>query len=404
MTQPSALNKRPTRRKFIADAALAGSTIAFVAKAPSVLAQATPVRIGVVNTFTGINALSADTNVKGMTLFFDKIGWTVAGRKIEVVQEDDQFNPQIGLQKVRKLVESDHVDLVCGPQASNVAMAVLNYCKESKTLMLVWAGTDALTWDRVPFLYRPGLTSWQLSTPAAEWIASNLGKDVVLAAADFAAGHDVMRTFKEGFLPKGGKVLKEMYPPLGTGDYSPYLTEIMSIAPPVVYAFFTGTDAVRFVQQFSQLGLSAKTRLTGFAPLTDGSTLPAQGDTALGVVTPQIYVDTLDTPENRAFVADYRARYNAFPDTYSVYGYDTARIIEMALTETKGETSDKERLREAIGKASFASPRGPFRFDPETHNPDQNVYITEIAKLDGRYAQKVIATVGNVRDPNVKPG
>jgi branched-chain amino acid transport system substrate-binding protein len=288
MIEPSAPNKRPTRRKFIADAALAGSAAAFVAKAPSVLAQAAPIRIGVVNTFTGINALSADTNVKGMTLRFDKIGWTVAGRKIEVVQEDDQFNPQIGLQKVRKLVESDHVDLVCGPQASNVAMAVLNYCKESKTLMLVWAGTDALTWDRVPFLYRPGLTSWQLSTPAAEWIASNLGKDVVLAAADFAAGHDVMRTFKEGFLPKGGKVLKEMYPPLGTGDYSPYLTEIMSIAPPVVYAFFTGTDAVRFVQQFSQLGLSAKTRLTGFAPLTDGSTLPAQGDTALGVVTPQI--------------------------------------------------------------------------------------------------------------------
>jgi branched-chain amino acid transport system substrate-binding protein len=381
----------------------AGAALAFAAKAPSVRAQSAPVRIGIVNTFTGINALPADTNINGMTLYFDSIGWTAAGRKIELVKEDDQFNPQIGLQKVRKLVESDHVDLVCGPQASNVAMAVLNYCKESKTLMLVWAGTDALTWDRVPFLFRPGLTSWQLSMPMADWVASNVSKDAVLAAADFAAGHDVMRTFKEGFVRKGGKILKEFYPPLGTGDYSPYLTDILSIAPPVVYAFFTGTDAVRFVQQFVQLGLSAKTRLTGFAPLTDGSTLPAQGDAALGVVTPQIYVDSLDTPENKAFVAAYRARYNAYPDTYSAYGYDTARIIETALKDTNGATSDKERLRAAIAKVSFASPRGPFRFDPETHNPIQNVYITEIAKLGGRHAQKVIATIEQVRDPNVKP-
>jgi branched-chain amino acid transport system substrate-binding protein len=308
------------------------------------------------------------------------------------------------LQKVRKLVESDHVDLICGPQASNVAVAVLNYCKESKTVMLVWAGTDSITWERIPYLFRPGLTSWQVATPMAGWITENVTKEVVLAGADFAAGHDVMRTFKEAFLPKGGKVLKEMYPPLGTGDYSPYLTDILSIAPPAVYAFFTGTDAVRFVQQFAELGLRAKTRLTGFAPLTDGSTLPAQGDTAIGVTTSQIYVDSLDNAENTSFVAVYRARYDAYPDTYSTYGYDTARFIESALKETNGDASNKDRLREALEKVAFASPRGPLRLDPVTHNPIQNVYITEIAKTDGRLAQKVIATVESVRDPSVKPG
>ena len=148
-------------------------------------ATAQPVRLGILNTFTGINAARRRTNIKGMTLYFDHIGWTVAGRKIELIKEDDQFNPQIGLQKIRKLVESDHVDLVCGPQASNVAIAVLNYCKETKTLMLVWAGTDSITWDRVPILFRPGLTSWQLSTPMAEWVDDNISKEVVLAARRF---------------------------------------------------------------------------------------------------------------------------------------------------------------------------------------------------------------------------
>ena len=404
MTSVRRVGPHHSRRKFLAAAAVTGTSLAFVVKAPSVLAQPAPMRIGVVNTFTGVNAIPADTNLKGMNFYFDRIGWTVAGRTIELIKEDDQFNPQIGLQKVRKLVESDHVDLICGPQASNVAIASLNYCKETKTLMLVWAGSDSITWERIPFLFRPGLTSWQLSTPTAEWVAANIAKDVVLAGADFAAGHDATRVFKEAFIAKGGKVLKEMFPPLGTGDFSPYLTDILSIAPPVVFAFFTGTDAVRFVQQFAELGLKEKIRLTGFAPLTDGSTMAAQGDTAIGVITPQIYVETLDNAENKAYVAAYRARYDAYPDTYSTYGFDTARIIESALKETGGKTDDKDQLRDAIAKAAFASPRGPFRFDPITHNPIQNVYITEVVKSEGRFVQKVISTIESVRDPSQKPG
>jgi branched-chain amino acid transport system substrate-binding protein len=71
-----------SRRAFLAAAATAGTSLAFAVKAPSVLAQPAPLRIGVVNTFTGVNALAADTNLKGMNLYFERIGWTVAGRKI----------------------------------------------------------------------------------------------------------------------------------------------------------------------------------------------------------------------------------------------------------------------------------------------------------------------------------
>src|SRR5262249_41985391 len=164
----------------------------------------------------------------------------------------------------------------------------------------IWAGADAITWERIPFLFRPGLSTWQLSTPMGDWVAANVSKDIVLAAADFAAGRDVIRTFKAAFAPKGGKGLKEIYPPLGTGDYSAYLTDILSMGAPAVFAFFTGTDATRFVQQFSELGVKRRTRLTGFTALVDGSTINAQGDSALGVVTSQIYSDTLSTPENQS--------------------------------------------------------------------------------------------------------
>lgn len=392
-----------SRRAFLTGAAATGTVLAAGLRAPAVLAATrAPLKIGILNEFTGINAVPTDSNLKGMSLYFDRIGWKIAGRKIKLFKEDDQFNPQIGLQKIRELVESDHVDVICGSQASNVTIALLNYARQSKTFIMPWAGTDIITREGLPYLFRPSLSSWQLSTPMAGWYIDHVGKNTVLAAADFAAGHDVMSNFKSAFLPKGGKVLKEVYPPLGTTDYSAYITDIESLDPPGVYGFFTGTDAVRFVQQYAQLGLKKKIRLTGFSSLIDGTTMPAQGDAALGVITSQTYIDTLDNPANKAFVAAYRGRYKTYPDIYSEYGFVTAKILDIALTATGGDASNKDRLAEAMSKVSFEAPRGPFRFDPKTHNPIQNVYITDCVKIDGRITQKAITTIHNVRDPGMK--
>jgi branched-chain amino acid transport system substrate-binding protein len=404
MERRRAATRGTSRRTFIAGGAAAGSALALGVKAPYVLAQARPpLRIGIINTMSGILAHTTESNLRGMSLYFDRSNWTVAGRKIELIQEDDQFNPQIGLQKARKLVESDHVDLICGPQASNVALALLNYTKETKTFMLVWAGTDAITWERIPTLFRPSISTWQVSTPMAGWVHDNVAQEIVLIASDFAAGHDVLRTFKSAYLPKGGKVIKEIYPPLGTTDFGPYLTDVLSLKPPAAYAFFTGTDSVRFVQQYAEFGLKDKIRLLGFTALVDGTTIEAQGKAALGIVTAQTYVDTLDNPANRAFVAEYRSRHGAFPDLYSDYGYVTARVIAESLTKTGGDTA-RDRWVEALANVAFDAPRGPFRFDPVTHNVIQNVYITEVQEIEGRLTHKALVTIPDVRDPGVKPG
>jgi branched-chain amino acid transport system substrate-binding protein len=206
---------RVSRRTFSAGA---GAALASVLAAPQVLAQSNgPIRIGNINSYTGGLAYAGENNLNGMNLYFDSIDWTVAGRRIEVIKEDDQFNPQIGLQKAKKLVESDKVDLVIGIQASNVALAVLNYMKQQKAFYVVsGAGTDAITWDRYPYLFRTSISTYQLSTPMADYIYDNLGKEIVTTASDYAGGRDVMAQFKGPFVAKGGKVLKEIWPPLGT--------------------------------------------------------------------------------------------------------------------------------------------------------------------------------------------
>src|SRR3974390_1564272 len=217
-----------SRRKFMAPSA--GVALAANFPAPAILPQSrAPLRLGNLNSFTGAIAYSAENNLNGMNLYFESIGGAVGGRKGEIIKEDDQFNPQIGLQKAKKLVESDKVDMLVGVQASNVALAVLNYVKQKKAFYIVTgAGTDAITWDHYPYLFRTSISAYQLSTPMAGYVYDHLGKEIVTTASDYAGGRDVVAQFRGPYLKRGGKVLKEIWPPLGTQDFSPYLTDIKS--------------------------------------------------------------------------------------------------------------------------------------------------------------------------------
>jgi branched-chain amino acid transport system substrate-binding protein len=401
MTTSSARNRGISRRRFMAGTT--GAALAANLPAPAVLAQSrAPIRLGNLNSFTGAIAYAAENNLNGMNLYFDSIGGTIAGRKIEIIKEDDQFNPQVGLQKAKKLVESDKVDMILGVQASNVALAVLNYAKQQKAFYVVsGAGTDAITWDRYPYLFRTSISAYQLSTPMANWVYDNLGKEIVTTASDYAGGRDVIAQFKGPYVAKGGKVLKEIWPPLGTTDFSPYLVDIKSINPPVTYDFMPGADAIRFIQQYHEHGLKEKIPLTGFT-IIDSLTISALGKSALGVISATTYTDAVDNPESKKFVADYQAKYKALPDIFSDYGYVAARFLHEALKTTDGDTSDKDKLAEAMTKVKFSAPRGPFRMDPVVHNPIQDIHICQVVEKEGRVTSKVITTVKDVQDPGKK--
>ncbi len=390
-----------SRRRFLAGTA--GVALSSNFAPPAILAQTRePIRLGNLNTFTGGLAYSGETHWNATNMYFDSINWTVAGRKIELIKEDNQFNPQIGLQKAKKLIESDKVDLLFGVQASNVALAVLNYMKQQKAFYVVTgAGTDTITWDRYPYLFRTSISTYQLSVPMANYIYDNLGKEIVTTSSDYAGGHDVMNQFKGPYVARGGKVLKEIWPPLGTTDFSPYLTDIKSINPPVTYDFMPGADAVRFVQQYSEFGLNEKMPLTGFT-MIDSQSTSALGKAAVGVISALTFVDTIDNPEAKKFTAEYRAKYKASPDLFSDYAYVGAQVIAEALQAVDGDTSNKDKLAEAMAKVSFKAPRGAFKFDPATHNPIQDIYIAQVIESGDKVTTKVLSTAKQVQDPGHK--
>jgi branched-chain amino acid transport system substrate-binding protein len=392
---------RISRRAFVGYTA--GTALASNFAAPAILAQTRgPIRLGVLNSFTGGIAYAAEANLNAMNLYFDSINWTIAGRKVEIIKEDDQFNPQVGLQKIKKLVESDKVDLVVGVQASNVALAVLNYMKQQKAFYVVsGAGTDAITWDRYPYLFRTSISAYQLSLPMANYVYDNLGKEIVTTASDYAGGRDVIAQFKGPYLAKGGKILKEIWPPLGTTDFSPYLTDIKSINPPVTYDFMPGADAVRFIQQYSEFGLKEKMPLTGFT-IIDSQMVKALGKSSIGIISALTYTDTIDNPESKAFAESYSAKYKLAPDLFADYGFVAARALDEALKMTGGDASNKDKLADAMTKLKFNAPRGPFRMDPVTHNPIQDIYICQVIEKGDGISTKILATAQDVTDPGKK--
>ena len=137
--------------------------------------------------------------------------------------------------------------------------------------------------------------------------------------------------------------------------------------------------------------------------MVDSDTLPAQGKSALGCVNALHYADTLDNPENKKFVEQYRAKFKEYPSVYAEYGYVAAMILQAALAAVDGNTQDKDKLRTAMRALELKAPRGPFKFNPVTQSPIQNVYIREVAEVDGRITNKVLQTIPNTVEPATKP-
>src|SRR5256885_2718246 len=217
-----------TRRTFLggASAAAAGVTVG-----PWVLrsmAQGAPVKIGLVLPYTGVYAVLGESITQGMELVFARENWTVAGRKIEMIKEDDEMKPPVGIRKTEKLIDSDKVDILTGPVHSGILMGMRDKVHSSKTILIVSnAGADAISRERCSkWIFRTSFSNWQPCQPMGGWVAKNVSKEVFQVAPNYQAGKEQLGAFKETFGPAGGTLVGEGYPKIGETAYAPHLTKI----------------------------------------------------------------------------------------------------------------------------------------------------------------------------------
>ena len=361
---------------------------------------AEPIRIGCLNVYTKAGGVFGTAILDGLRMYIEEHGGLLGGRPVQLIREDDEFNPQVALQKVRKLIESDKVHLVAGPLGSQIASAILAYMRTAGTPWIVTgAGATELTKSHLPNLFRATLSNWQVANPMGTWAAANLKGEAAIIASDYLAGHDVADAFKEGFTKGGGKVVREIYTPVGTNDFSAYLADLNATPPPITYVFYSGSDAVRFVKQFDQYGLKEQSKLVTFQSVLDSDTFPGQGRSALDGISSGIYCETLETAENKRYVELFRkARNGAYPGVFDESGYTTARIIDEALKAIDGRIEDWKAFSAAIARTNIVAPRGPVSFDPVTHQAIQNVYIRKVVSTGGALHNQLVTTIERVGD------
>ncbi|ATY86569.1 ABC transporter substrate-binding protein [Kyrpidia spormannii] len=348
---------------------------------------------------TGTFAPLTESIRNGFQLYLDQHNGMLGGRKVEIKFEDDQEDPQVALRKYRQLVSSDKVDILVGPISSAVAYALRDGVEKDKIVLIdPNAAANDLSWkQKSDYIYRVSFSNWQNGSSVAKYIAQNIGKSAVTIAPDYPAGREVIQAFKAAFEASGGKVVKELYPKLGTNDFATYLTTIAQTKPDVVYSFETGSDGIRFVKQYADFGLKGKIPLTGTLELGDNLILDPAGDAAEGIISGVLYTPWLENNVNQTFVTSYQKKYNKLPNIFAVDGYDAAQVIDLAITKAGSTRSDD--LIKVLKGISFNSPRGPVTIDPKTNNPIENFYVAKNVKLDGKIVPQVSQTIPNVTMP-----
>lgn len=367
----------PTLRATALAATLAASAMA---------AQAAT--IGLMAPLSGPQAIVGQDQVDGFMLALEQLGGKLGGQPANILKEDDQLKPEVGQQIVRKLIDKDKVDAIVGLSFSNVLMGSLPRLAESGVVAIATnAGPSPIAGAQC----KANIFSmaWQ-NDGAAEAMgkfAQDRGiKRVYLMAPNYQAGKDMLAGFKRNFK---GQVVDEVYTQVNQPDYSAEIAQLQSAKPDALFVFYPGGMGINFVKQMSQAGLAGKLPLYSVFTV-DGTTLPSLGDTAVGTVSAAMYDASLDTPENRKFVAAFEAKYKRTPSLYAAAGYDAANVLDLGLRKAGG---DPKKLAAAVKAAGgeFKSVRGPFKFGIN-NMPVQNYYAFETVRVGGKVATKSIGT------------
>ena len=366
------------------------AALAALSTAPAAAQQS--VKIGFISTFSGPTAVIGNDMRNSFELALDHLGRKIGGKPVEVIYEDDQQKPEVGVQKSQKLVESDKVDFVIGYIWSNVLLASLKPVVDSQTFLIsANAGPSQIAGEQCsPYFFS---TSWQNDqTPQAmgTYMTQKGVKTAFLIGPNYAAGKDMLTGVRTTF--KGQVIGEELTKWPDQLDFSTELSKVRAAKPEAVFVFYPGAAGVQFLTQYAQSGLKGQIPLyTAFT--VDAITLPLQKDLALGVPGAQQWVNDLPNDANKKFVADFRAKHKNYPSFYGAQSYDAANFVNSAVVAVNGDLTKKDAMRAEMRKANYASVRGPYKYG-NNHFPIQNFYLQDVVKdAQGNLTLKTEATI-----------
>jgi branched-chain amino acid transport system substrate-binding protein len=388
------MSMKVRRRTVLKGLAAAGAA---ALRAPAVLAQPAPIRVGFLTVKTGPLASGGIQMEQGLTLYMKERNYELAGRKVEIITADTGGVPANARSKTQELVERNQVACLIGPLAAFEALAIDDYIRQEKIPTLSVAAAEDMTQRKAnPWFVRATSTSAQCSHPMGEYAAKELKyKRVAVIADDIAYGHELIAGFQRVFEDNGGKVVQKLWPPLAVPDYGSYIAQFKPDLD-AIYIGFAGSNGFRFIRQFNEFGLIGKIPIIGGMTAVDESLLKNMGEEALGLISTCWYSAQLDNPSNRKLVEGMARDYKTDPGFYAAATYVNGAVLEAAFQAIGGKAEDKDALIKALKATDIKeTARGPVRFDAYG-NVVGNVYIRKVEHKGGKLVNTVIKTYPDV--------
>jgi branched-chain amino acid transport system substrate-binding protein len=310
----------------------------------------------------------------------------VMGKKIEVISRDDQGKPGEAVKVAEELVSKDKVDLLMGTFFSHVGLAVTDFAKRNKVLFVAAEPlSDALVWakgNRYTFRLRP--STYMQAAMLADKAAKLPAKRWATIAPNYAYGKDAVASFKKILKAKNPDVqfVAEQWPALFKINAGAEIQALADAKPEAVYNVTFGGDLAKFVREGKLRGffknVSMVSLLSGEPEYLD----PLKAEAPEGwLVTGYPWYD-IKTPVHTQFVAAYQKKFNDYPRTGSVVGYNVMYSVYHLLK--KAGTTDTEKMVDAMEGLSFDSIVGPIMYRKIDHQSTMGAYVGYTALKDGK--------------------
>jgi branched-chain amino acid transport system substrate-binding protein len=393
----SPLGETMNRTTWIARSALIATGLACALASPQAIGQSKDIKIAHIYSKTGPLEAYGKQTATGFMMGLDyATGGTmmVAGKKITVIEKDDQGKPDLGKSLLAAAYGDDKVDLAVGPTASPVALAMLPVAEEYKKILLVEpAVADSITgekWNK--YIFRTGRNSSQDAIANAVAL-DKAGITIATMAQDSAFGRDGVKAFKEAI--KNAKLVHEEYLPPATSDFTAggqRLIDKLKDLPgrKVIFIIWAGGNPFKIADM--------DLKRHGIEIATGGNILPAlvaykQFPGMEGAA--YYYFGMPKNPVNEALVAQHYKQFKTPPDFFTAGGFSAAMAVVTALKRSGGDASSNMLIQVMEGMG-FDTPKGRMTFRKEDHQAMQSMYHFKI-KVDPAFAWGVPELVREIR-------
>ncbi|WP_231038002.1 urea ABC transporter substrate-binding protein [Pectinatus frisingensis] len=359
------------------------------------------IKVGVLHSLSGTMAISEVSVKDAEMMAIDEINAKggVLGKKLEVVTEDGASDPAVFAEKAKKLLQQDKVATVFGCWTSASRKAVLPVFESNNGLL--WYPVQYEGMESSPNIFYTGAAPNQQIVPAVDWLLKNKGKKFFLIGSDYVFPRTANKIIKAELNAEGGQVVGEEYTPMGHTDYSTIINKIKEEKPDVVFNTLNGDSNVAFFKQLKDAGITSKDLITCSVSIAEEEVRGIGAENMTGQLVSWNYYQTTNTPENKTFVANYKARYgqDRVTDDPIEAAYD-AVYLWAAAVEKAGST-DVDKVKEAAKGLEFKAPEGTVKIEGENQHLWKTVRIGEV-QADGSI-KEIWSTPDPVRpDPYLK--